>query len=310
MQNRTYDVLVVGAGPNGVKVANQLRHLDTLLIDKNGICSGLKNLPKDFLLASQSQHNLGIKLNKSEEHIVSVDELTSYFEGYNQIPFQLAQLINITGQDGNFAVKTSTGIIKAKKVILATGIMSNPKPVHYDDGTASRYITHEQLNNERILIIGGGDTAALAAIRYYRNNDVHWVFRSSLEAMQNKVFRLWKEQVSELLPHVHTYPQSSIDTLHNSSCTLNDGQKINFDKAFLLVGYEPDFTLLEHIGIGLNEKRVPEHNLQTCESNIPGIYLCGIMMKEAVVNGVVKTPFLLDSDFLSNAIAKDLQLKI
>lgn len=48
---------------------------------------------------------------------------------------------------------------------------------------------------------------------------------------------------------------------------------------FALIGYEPDFSLLERCGVRLEgEKRVPAHDPETLESNVPGLYLAGAIL--------------------------------
>jgi thioredoxin reductase (NADPH) len=48
---------------------------------------------------------------------------------------------------------------------------------------------------------------------------------------------------------------------------------------FLLTGYHPDFEFLRGQGIALNpETMKPECNPQTLESNVPGIYLAGVII--------------------------------
>ena len=51
------------------------------------------------------------------------------------------------------------------------------------------------------------------------------------------------------------------------------------DAVFALIGYEPDFSLLERCGVRLEgEKRVPAHDPETLESNVPGLYLAGAIL--------------------------------
>ncbi|HLU80793.1 MAG TPA: NAD(P)-binding domain-containing protein, partial [Flavobacteriaceae bacterium] len=50
------------------------------------------------------------------------------------------------------------------------------------------------------------------------------------------------------------------------------------DFVLSLAGYRPDFEFLQNIGIELSEdKLIPKHNEQTMESNVPGIYLAGVI---------------------------------
>ncbi len=51
------------------------------------------------------------------------------------------------------------------------------------------------------------------------------------------------------------------------------------DFVLALTGYTPNFEFLENIGIELSEdeKRLPNYNPDTMETNINGIYLAGVI---------------------------------
>ena len=55
-----------------------------------------------------------------------------------------------------------------------------------------------------------------------------------------------------------------------------------------MVGYIPDYTLLNQLGVQYkeNENHVPTFNPDTCESNVAGVYLAGVL------NGGKKTSSL------------------
>ena len=59
-----------------------------------------------------------------------------------------------------------------------------------------------------------------------------------------------------------------------------DGEgRIPADAVFPLIGYEPDFALFERCGIRLEgEDRVPAHDPETLESNVPGLFLAGAIL--------------------------------
>ncbi|UCE69554.1 MAG: NAD(P)-binding domain-containing protein, partial [Flavobacteriaceae bacterium] len=46
-----------------------------------------------------------------------------------------------------------------------------------------------------------------------------------------------------------------------------------------LTGYQPNFTFLQAAGIHLSddEKRLPSYDPQTMETNVPGLYLAGVI---------------------------------
>src|ERR1039458_4523767 len=51
------------------------------------------------------------------------------------------------------------------------------------------------------------------------------------------------------------------------------------DFVFAMTGYHPDFQFLESMGIRFQgEDRLPVCNPETLESNVPGIYLAGVIV--------------------------------
>ena len=50
-------------------------------------------------------------------------------------------------------------------------------------------------------------------------------------------------------------------------------------RVFALTGYHPDFTFIESLGVQLDpETRKPALDPDTLESNVPGIYLAGVVI--------------------------------
>src|SRR5262249_7711040 len=55
--------------------------------------------------------------------------------------------------------------------------------------------------------------------------------------------------------------------------------RIPAEAVFAMYGYELDFAFLERCGVRLEgEKRVPSHDPETLESNVPGLYLAGAIL--------------------------------
>jgi thioredoxin reductase (NADPH) len=56
-------------------------------------------------------------------------------------------------------------------------------------------------------------------------------------------------------------------------------QSIPATKVFALTGYHPDFAFLEKMGIALDpDARKPVCNPVTLETNVPGIYVAGVIL--------------------------------
>jgi thioredoxin reductase (NADPH) len=79
------------------------------------------------------------------------------------------------------------------------------------------------------------------------------------------------------------------------------------DFVFALTGYHPDFTFLENLGIRLDgEDRCPACNPDSLESNIPGVYLAGVIVAGARTNEI----FIENGRFHGRQIAESIDRKL
>jgi thioredoxin reductase (NADPH) len=75
------------------------------------------------------------------------------------------------------------------------------------------------------------------------------------------------------------------------------------DFVFALIGYHPDFEFLESLGVrSEGADRMPVCDPECLESNVPGIYLAGVIVAGARTNEI----FIENGRFHGQQIAKDL----
>jgi thioredoxin reductase (NADPH) len=78
------------------------------------------------------------------------------------------------------------------------------------------------------------------------------------------------------------------------------------DFVFAMTGYHPDFSFLEGLGVRFEGKdRLPACNPETLESNVPGIYLAGVIVAGARTSEI----FIENGRFHGKQIAASLILK-
>ena len=83
-------------------------------------------------------------------------------------------------------------------------------------------------------------------------------------------------------------------------------QKIPNDYVFALTGYQPDFPLLRKFGIEINSKTMrPICNPETLETNVPGIYLAGVIIAGMDTNEI----FIENGRFHGQLIVADIMKK-
>jgi thioredoxin reductase (NADPH) len=79
------------------------------------------------------------------------------------------------------------------------------------------------------------------------------------------------------------------------------------DFVFALTGYHPDYDLLSSFGVRMDNKdHCPECDPQSLESNVPGIYLAGVIVAGSRTNEI----FIENGRFHGRQIATDIAAKL
>src|SRR5690606_7085381 len=85
-----------------------------------------------------------------------------------------------------------------------------------------------------------------------------------------------------LFKEIDVYYNSSVRRILENEVELDtpDGTvRLPNDFVLALTGYQPNFSFLKRIGITIPDEapRIPEHNPETMETNIEGLYLAGVV---------------------------------
>jgi thioredoxin reductase (NADPH) len=83
--------------------------------------------------------------------------------------------------------------------------------------------------------------------------------------------------------------------------------EVKNDFVFALTGYHPDFDFLTRAGVELlGEQKRPACDPETLESNVPGIYIAGVLLAGTRTNEI----FIENGRFHGGHIAADLKKKL
>jgi len=201
------------------------------------------------------------------------------------------RVTRIEGHNGDFTVATKTekGMqqsYRGKKVAVATGYYDLPNLLHVpgeDLPHVSHYYTEPHPYwGQDVVVIGGKNSAAEAALDLYRNGArvtlVHrnkdlgatvkyWVrpdIENRIKAGQVKA--LFETRVKEI-----TTDEVVVENTAGE-------RRLPARQVFALTGYHPDYAFIEGLGVQLDpESRKPRLNPKTLESNVPGIHLAGVV---------------------------------
>ena len=83
--------------------------------------------------------------------------------------------------------------------------------------------------------------------------------------------------------------------------------RVENDFVFALTGYHPDYDFLQSLGIELSKEQCrPVCDPETLESNVPGIYVAGVIVAGAMTSEI----FIENGRFHGKLIAADLRQKL
>jgi thioredoxin reductase (NADPH) len=136
---------------------------------------------------------------------------------------------------------------------------------------------------QNVVVVGGKNSAAEAALDLYRNGArVTLVHRDAELGATIKYWvrpdienRIKAKQITGLFnTRVKEFTEEYV-VVENKS-----GEKRLLAKqSFALTGYHPDYTFIKSLGVKLDDKTLkPELNPETLESNVPGIFLAGVVI--------------------------------
>jgi thioredoxin reductase (NADPH) len=205
---------------------------------------------------------------------------------------QYEEVLAIAGSKDAFVLRTrSRGgerEVRARNVVVATGYAGQPNfigvpgeelpKVHHYFTEAHPYFDQD------VLVIGAGNSAVEAALDCYRAGArvtlVHfldrldsgvkpWILPDIENRLEKEQIRgLWNTRVTEILPdRVRLHDQDS-------------GRRWEIPNDFVLAmtGYRPDPSLLKEAGVTIPaETGIPDHDPETMETDVPGLFIAGVV---------------------------------
>ncbi len=295
----SYDVICIGAGPTGLACAIEAKRegMRPLVIDKGCLCNSLFHYPTNLVFFTTPE-----RMEIGDLPLVTVGgkptrgEALKYYRRaveHYEIEVRLYERVqSVGGHDGAFVVHTldDSGAeheYRSKKIILATGYYdrANRLGISGEDlPHVSHYFTEPHPYwNQDVVVIGGKNSAAETALDLFRGGArVTLVHR---DAEMGKSLKYWvKPDIENRIKagEIRALFRSHVTRIEPHQVWVKnsgDEQPVPAAQVFAMTGYHPDFEFLESLGIRLDPKtRKPQVNPESLESNVPGIYLAGVIV--------------------------------
>jgi thioredoxin reductase (NADPH) len=294
-----YDLICIGAGPTGLASAIEAKRagMRPLVIDKGCLCNSIYNYPANMIFFTTPELlEIGdLPLTTQAEKPTRIEALKYYRKcaEHYELDVRLYELVlRLEGSDGNFTVVTRTKNGKenryvAKKIVVATGYYDLPNELGVKGENlphVSHYYTEPYAYwREPVVVVGGKSSAAEAALELYRNGaQVTLVHRDAELGASIKYWlrpdiqnRIKAGQVKAMFESkVKEITESEVVVVNKSVETRLPAKRV-----FLLTGHHPDYDFIQSLGVKLDpDSRRPALDPHTLESNVPGIYLAGVIV--------------------------------
>jgi thioredoxin reductase (NADPH) len=295
----TYDIICIGAGPTGLACAIEAKRagMNPLVIDKGCLCNSIFHYPVNMVFFTTPELlEIGdLPLVSAAEKPVRTEALKYYRKAAEHFQLELRlfeRVLRVDGHDGNFTVLTHTEKgteqrYTGKKISVATGYYDLPNIMSIpgeDLPHVSHYYTEPyEFWNQDVVVIGGKNSAAEAALDLYRNGArVTLVHR---KAELGSTIKYWVRPDIEnrvKAGQVKALFETHVKEITRDEVVVQNGageKRLAAKKVFALTGYHPDFAFIESLGVRLDpDTRKPTLDPNTLESNVPGIHLAGVVI--------------------------------
>lgn len=288
------DVIIVGGGPIGIAcgLEAQKKGLSYLILEKGPIVNSLFNYPMNMQFFSSSE-----KLEIDEIPFISKEakpkrnEALEYYRRIvtsNQLNIHLFEHVqSVVKIEEIFEIRSNKQHYKTKNCILATGFYDLPNKLNIpgeDLPKVSHYYKDPHYYaSQKLAVIGASNSAVDAALECWRKGaEVSMIIRGP-EVGERVKYWVRPDIINRIKEgSIKAYYNTNVTEIKEKELVLKTPEgtsSILNDFVLALTGYRPNFSFLEKIGINFSKdpKHQPEYNEKTMETNIPGLYLAGVI---------------------------------
>lgn len=262
-----YDLIIIGAGPAGISasLAAKKHKLSALTLEQDSLGGTVYTFPRSkIVMTSPMDIPLFGKVKLYETSKSELLDLWNEVLSKNEIVIrEHSKVENIVFQDNRFIIETiNKEQFTARKVILSIGRRGTPRklniPGEVSSKVAYRLLEPEQIENKKIIVVGGGDSAIESAMLLADQNQVTLSYRGeSFGRIKPRNNEKIKEAISshKIDVRFNTNLKSIGDKSVNIT-ELSSGEvtSLENDLVYIFAGGELPTQFLEKAGIKITKK--------------------------------------------------------
>jgi thioredoxin reductase (NADPH) len=292
----TYDLIIIGAGPIGLAcgIEAQKAGLRYLIIEKGCLVNSLYHYPLNMTFFSTSDRlEIGGVPFVSHQPKPNRAEALEYFRrvatSWELNVHLYEEVLSVTHADnGNHhTVTTPKAQYNTRALVLSLGFYDRPyllnvpgedlpKVKHYYDEPHPYFA-------QKIVVVGAANSAVDVALETWRKGaEVTMIIREN--GIRDSVKYWVKPDIENRIQEgsIKAYFHSTVKAItpHAVQIITPEGEVlVENDFVLAMTGYEPPFAFMRDMGIAFQDDafHTPVYNEETMETNVPGLYLAGVV---------------------------------
>jgi thioredoxin reductase (NADPH) len=290
-----YDVIIIGGGPIGLAcgIAAKKAGLSYIILEKGCLVNSLYNYPVNMTFFSTAERlEIGgvpfMSTNPKPRKYEALEYYRKVADIYHLQINLFEKVENVAAQtDGSFMVKTNRQMHCAGNVVVATGFYDLPflmdVPGEHLPKVSHYYTDPHYYAFQNVVVVGASNSAVDAALETWRKGaHVTMVIRE--KGIGERVKYWVRPDIINRIAEgsIKAYYHSTLGEIREKEVDIKtpDGVvTIPNDFVLALTGYQPDLGMLRRMNITLSDDAIfcPTYNADTMETNVPGIYLAGVV---------------------------------
>ena len=327
---KTTEVIVIGGGQAGLAAGRALQKagLNFVILEANPQAIGSWHAYYDSLkLFSPARHSAlaGMPFSSDPNHYPSKLEVIEYLKAYAQ-HFQLpivgsAAVTKVTHDNSGFQVSGDDFYYQARAVINATGAFNQPftptiaglerftgRQLH-----SSSYKSPEPFTDQRVIVIGAGNSAVQIAVELAKVARVSLATRAPVKFAPKRIlgkdFHDWLQWIDNI-PFGHLLPlgdsslvwdsgeyqnalrqhkpdrRQMFDAFTQNGVIWADGTSESVDAVIFATGFRPKFPYFAQTK-AVNQNGEPIHRSGISQT-VPGLYYLGLSGQRSLASATLR----------------------
>lgn len=290
--------IIIGAGPCGLAAGIELQRIGImpLIIEKRNIVHSISQYPTYMtFFSSPDALEIGdIPFTTANDRPSRLEALNYYRTAAQRHKLRIkpyTTVAKITKHEQHFILDTvdqygDTEQYEAERVIISTGYFDHPNMLGIpgEDLPKVSHFFHEAhpYAGLQVAIIGGSNSSIDAAMELERiGAHVTVIYRGTQYSRSIKPWVRPQFEAKVAKGAITMMFESRTEAIHHRYIEVATPEglvQIENDFVLALTGFHPDHEFLTAAGITFEEEGHPTFHEDTMESNVPGIYLAGVVV--------------------------------